>query len=121
MKSKFMLPLVAALSFCVMSISAFAGSVDGKITKIRAYEEDSKILFKSRFPNVSYGLRKGDILKVMTRHGKTRATADLEKNGIIVKADRRVRVTLDRVGDGLYIRGNTLTMFVSERELDNIR
>ncbi|MGL4712526.1 MAG: hypothetical protein ACRC7J_11245 [Vibrio ordalii] len=121
MKSKFMLPLVAALSFCVMSTSAFAGSVDGKITKIRAYEEDSKILFKSRFPNVSYSLRKGDILKVMTRHGKTRATADLEKNGIIVKADRRVRVTLDRVGDGLYIRGNTLTMFVSERELDNIR
>ncbi|MGL5027258.1 MAG: hypothetical protein ACRC6P_14955 [Shewanella oncorhynchi] len=121
MKNKFLLTLTTIFSLFIMSSSAFAGSVDGKITKIRAYEEGNKILFQSRFPNVSFSLRKADILKVMTRHGKTRASADLEKNGVIIKTDRSVRVTLDRVGDGLYIRGNTLTMFVSEKELDKIR
>ncbi|MGL5288394.1 MAG: hypothetical protein ACRC9N_02740 [Aeromonas sp.] len=121
MKNKFVLMLVAAFSFCALSTSAIAGSVDGKLTKIRCYEEGGKILFQSRIPNVSYSLRKGDITKVMTRHGKVRATADLERNGIIIDTDRRARVTLDRVGDGLFIRGATMTMFISERELDNIR
>jgi hypothetical protein len=43
------------------------------------------------------------------------------KNGLIVKADRKAFVTLDRVKDGLYIRGKTLTMFVSEDELADLR
>lgn len=114
--------LVSAAMALFMGLSqAHAGSVDGKLTKIRTYNDGAKIEFKSRIPNVSYALKKGDILKVMTRRGKTRATADLEKNGIILDVDRKVRVTLDRVGDGLYIRGNTLTMFISEKELSDVR
>lgn len=111
----------AALALLMGMSQAHAGSVDGKLTKIRAYDDGKKVEFKSRIPNVSYALKKSDILKVMTRSGKTRATADLEKNGIILDVDRKVRVTLDRVGDGLFIRGNTMTMFISEKELKDIR
>lgn len=57
----------------------------------------------------------------MTRKGKTHAIADLEKNGIIIDVDRKARVTLDRVADGLYIRGNSLTMFITEKELEKVR
>nr|AWH59745.1 hypothetical protein [Edwardsiella tarda] len=110
--------LVALLA---LPLSAMAGSVDGKLTKIRSYDDGRKIEFKSRIPNVSFSLRKVDILKSMTRFGKTTAVADLEKNGIIVNTDRKALVTLDRVGDGLYIKGKTLTMFVTEKELENIR
>lgn len=110
---------VVALS--VVSFSAAAGSVDGKLTKIRAYDKNGKVEFKSRVPNVSFTLRKADIVQAMTRFGKTQAVADLEKDGLIVKADRKAFVTLDRVKDGLYIRGKTLIMFVSEDELENLR
>jgi len=114
--------VISAVLGLFMGVSqAYAGSVDGKLTKIRVYNDGSKVEFKSRIPNVSYSLKKTEVLKVMTRRGKTRATADLEKNGLILDVDRKARVTLDRVGDGLYIRGNTLTMFVSEKELDNVR
>ena len=49
------------------------------------------------------------------------SVADLEKNGVILDIDRQVVVTLDRVGDGLYIKAKNNTMFVTEKELDKIR
>ncbi len=116
---KLIIPLFVA-AFSIFPATSHAGSVDGKLTKIRAYEQGGKIEFKSRVPNVSFSLRKGDILKAMTRRGKTRAVADLEKNGLIIDTERKAMVTLDRVGDGLYIRGRTMTMFVTERELENV-
>ncbi|MGL5008118.1 MAG: hypothetical protein ACRC53_12370 [Plesiomonas sp.] len=119
MKSLFSSVLLAAL--LALSFSSVAGSVNGQLTKIRAYEKGRKIEFKSRVPNVSFSLTKVDILKAMTRFGKTTAVADLEKNGLIINTDRKALVTLDRVRDGLYIKGKTLTMFITEKELDRVR
>ena len=57
----------------------------------------------------------------MTRKGKIMSVADIEKNGIIHDVDRKAVVTLDRVGDGLYIKTKNNTMFVTVKELDKIR
>ncbi|MGL4865691.1 MAG: hypothetical protein ACRC8F_05175 [Cetobacterium sp.] len=104
-----------------LSLTALAGSVNGNITKIRAYEQGSQISFESKIPNMTFKVKKTDIFKAMTRIGKVMSVADLEKNGIILDVDRKVVVTLDRVKDGLYIKSKTNTMFISERELDKIR
>nr|WP_307775860.1 hypothetical protein [uncultured Cetobacterium sp.] len=104
-----------------MSVSALAGTVNGKITKIRAYERGKTIKFESRIPNLTFRVKKVDILKAMTRYGKITTVADIEKNGIVLDVDRKVFVTLDRVRDGLYIKSKHNNMFVSERELDNVR
>ncbi|MGL4787798.1 MAG: hypothetical protein ACRC2Q_13095 [Cetobacterium sp.] len=105
----------------VLSLTALAGSVNGKITKIRAYEKGNQVSFESRIPNLTFKVRKTDIFKAMTRKGKIMSVADLEKNGVILDIDRQVVVTLDRVGDGLYIKTKNNTMFVSEKELDKIK
>ncbi|WP_418966261.1 hypothetical protein [Cetobacterium sp.] len=104
-----------------LSLSAFAGIVNGSMTKIRAYEKGNQIRFESRIPNLSFQVRKVDIFKAMTRYGKVMSVADLERNGIILDVDRKVVVTLDRVKDGLYIKSKNNSMFVTERELDKIR
>ena len=111
-----MLILAATLSF-----SAFAGLVNGKMTKIRSYEKGNQISFESKIPNVTFKVRKTDIFKAMTRKGKIMSVADLEKNGVILDIDRQVVVTLDRIGDGLYIKTKNNTMFVSEKKLDKIK
>ncbi|WP_040406952.1 hypothetical protein [Cetobacterium somerae] len=111
-----MLVLTAALS-----LTALAGSVNGNMTKIRAYNDGNQISFESRIPNLTFKVKKTDILKSMTRKGKIMSVADIEKNGIILDVDRKAVVTLDRVGDGLYIKTKNNTMFVTEKELDKIR
>ncbi|MGL5360562.1 MAG: hypothetical protein ACRDBI_12740 [Shewanella sp.] len=121
MKKTIAMVMTAMLSVLLTFSAAHAGTVDGKMTKIRVYENGKKLEFKSKIPNVSFQLKKVDVLKAMTRVGKTLASADLEKNGLIIDVDRKVAVTLDRVGDGLYIRGKTMTMFVTEKELEKVR
>lgn len=121
MKKTIAIILTALLSVPMVLSTAHAGTVDGKLTKIRVYDDGKKLEFKSKIPNVSFALTKADVIKVMTRKGKTHAIADLEKNGIIIDVDRKVRVTLDRVADGLYIRGNSVTMFITEKELEKVR
>lgn len=111
-----MLILATTLSF-----TAFAGIVNGKMTKIRSYEKGNQIRFESRIPNLSFQVKKVDIFKAMTRYGKIMSVADLERNGIILDVDRKVVVTLDRVKDGLHIKSRNHSMFVTERELDKIR
>ena len=104
-----------------LSMSAFAGIVNGTMTKIRSYEEGNQISFESKIPNVTFKVKKVDIFKAMTRIGKVMSVADFEKNGIILDVDRKVVVTLDRKGDGLWIKSKKNSMFVTERELDKIR
>ena len=104
-----------------LSLSAFAGVVNGSMTKIRAYEKGNQIRFESKIPNLSFQVKKVDIFKAMTRYGKVKSVADLERNGIILDVDRKVIVTLDRVKDGLHIKSRNHSMFVTERELDKIR
>ncbi|MBC2854185.1 hypothetical protein [Cetobacterium sp. 2G large] len=111
-----MLILAATLSF-----TAFAGLVNGKMTKIRSYEKGNQISFESKIPNVTFKVKKVDIFKAMTRYGKVMSVADFERNGIILDVDRKVVVTLDRKGDGLWIKSKNNSMFVTERELDKIR
>ena len=94
-----MLILAATLSF-----SAFAGLVNGKMTKIRSYEKGNQISFESKIPNVTFKVKKVDIFKAMTRYGKVMSVADFE-----------------RKGDGLWIKSKNNSMFVTERELDKIR
>lgn len=109
--------LIVALSILTMGLTSFAGTVNGKVTKIRVYERDNYIKFESKIPNLTYRVRKIDVLKGMTRIGKTRVIAEVERGGI----DVRTEVVLDRIGDGLYIRSKSNDMFVTERELDSIR
>ncbi|MGL5279436.1 MAG: hypothetical protein ACRC8M_10280 [Cetobacterium sp.] len=104
-----------------LSLSAFAGIVNGTMTKIRAYEKGNQISFESKIPNVTFKVKKVDIFKAMTRVGKVMSVADLEKNGIVLDVDRQVVVTLDRVNDGLHIKSKNNTMFITEKELDKIR
>ncbi|MGL5797237.1 MAG: hypothetical protein ACRCYT_03430 [Cetobacterium sp.] len=104
-----------------LSLSAFAGVVNGTVTKIRAYEKGTQIRFESKIPNLSFQVKKVDIFKAMTRVGKTTSVGDLERNGIIENTDRKVIIQLDRVKDGLHIKSNNHSMFITERELDKIR
>lgn len=112
---------IVLLILIVSASSVFAGSVDGKLTKIRVYEEGRNIRFKSKIPNLTYIVRKIDVLKGMTRRGKTLVKAKLEKNGLILDFDKKTLVTLDRVGDGLYIKSKVHTMYVTEKELEKVR
>lgn len=104
-----------------LSLSAFAGIVNGAMTKIRAYEDGSQISFKSKIPNLTFKVKKVDIFKAMTRVGKVTSVGDLEKNGLILDTDRKVVIQLDRVKDGLYIKARNNSMFVTEKELEKIR
>lgn len=104
-----------------LSLSAFAGVVNGTATKIRAYEEGTQISFESKIPNVTFKVKKVDIFKAMTRVGKVTSVGDLEKNGLIHDTDRKVVIQLDRVKDGLHIKAKNNSMFVTEKELDKIR
>lgn len=104
-----------------LSLSAFAGIVNGTMTKVRAYEEGTQISFESKIPNVTFKVKKVDIFKAMTRVGKVTSVGDLEKNGLIHDTDRKVVIQLDRVKDGLHIKARNNSMFVTEKELDKIR
>ena len=48
-----MLVLTAALS-----LTALAGSVNGNMTKIRAYNDGNQISFESRIPNLTFKVKK---------------------------------------------------------------
>ncbi|MGL4534311.1 MAG: hypothetical protein ACRC6A_08175 [Fusobacteriaceae bacterium] len=109
--------IIATLSLLTMGLTSFAGTVNGTMTKIRVYERDNYIKFESRIPNLTYRIRKVDVLKGMTRIGKTRTIGEVEKVGIEVKTE----VVLDRIANGLFIRTKNNDMFVTEKELDNIR
>lgn len=104
-----------------LSLSAFAGVVNGTMTKIRCYEKGNQIRFESKVPNLSFQVRKVDIFKAMTKIGKVTSVGDLERNGLIHDSDRKVVVQLDRVKDGLYIKSRDNSMFITEKELDKIR
>lgn len=104
-----------------LSLSAFAGVVNGTVTKIRTYDKGNQIRFESKIPNLSFQVRKVDILKAMTRIGKVTSVGDLERNGLISSEDRAVVIQLDRVKDGLHIKSRNHSMFVTERELDKVR
>ena len=112
---------VVLLMLIVSASSVFAGSVDGKLTKIRVYEEGRNIRFKSKIPNLTYIVTKIDVLKGMTRIGKTLVKAKIEKNGLILDFDEKTLVTLNRVGDGLYIKSKVHTMYITEKELESVR
>lgn len=104
-----------------LSLSAFAGVVNGTVTKIRTYDKGNQIRFESKIPNLSFQVRKVDILKAMTRIGKVTSVGDLERNGLISSEDRAVVIQLDRVKDGLHIKSRNHSMFVTEKELDKVR
>lgn len=104
-----------------LSLSAFAGVVNGTVTKIRTYDKGNQIRFESKIPNLSFQVRKVDILKAMTRIGKVTSVGDLERNGLISSEDRAVVIQLDRVKDGLHIKSRNHSMFVTERELNKVR
>ncbi|MGL4642312.1 MAG: hypothetical protein ACRCVB_04440 [Cetobacterium sp.] len=104
-----------------LSLSAFAGVVNGTVTKIRTYDKGNQIRFESKIPNLSFQVRKVDILKAMTRIGKVTSVGDLERNGLIASEDRAVVIQLDRVKDGLHIKSRNHSMFVTEKELDKVR
>ncbi|MGL5702318.1 MAG: hypothetical protein ACRCW5_04175 [Cetobacterium sp.] len=104
-----------------LSLSAFAGVVNGNVTKIRTYDKGNQIRFESKIPNLSFQVRKVDILKSMTRIGKVTSVGDLERNGLISSEDRAVVIQLDRVKDGLHIKSRNHSMFVTEKELDKVR
>lgn len=104
-----------------LSLSAFAGVVNGTVTKIRTYDKGNQIRFESKIPNLSFQVRKVDILKAMTRIGKVTSVGDLERNGLISSEDRAVVIQLDRVKDGLHIKSRNHSMFVTERELEKVR
>lgn len=104
-----------------LSLSAFAGVVNGTVTKIRTYDKGNQIRFESKIPNLSFQVRKVDILKAMTRIGKVTSVGDLERNGLISSEDRAVVIQLNRVKDGLHIKSRNHSMFVTERELNKVR
>ena len=119
---KILLVLMLVIATFVMATpEAMAGVVNGKVTKIRAYEDGNKIRFESRVPNVDIIVRKVDIFKAMTKRGVTYTIVDVQRDGLIIDVDRKLRATLDRVGDGLHIKTSRVNMFVSERELDDVR
>ena len=119
---KFITGLMLVMSlFLVMPQEASAGVVNGKVTKIRTYTQANKVYFESRIPNVSIIVRKVDVIKGMTKIGKTRTIVEIQRDGLIIDIDKKVGATLDRVGDGLHIRTNNLTMFITEKELDDVR
>lgn len=101
--------------------SVYAGSVNGNLTKIRAYDTGRSIKFKSIIPNVAIYTTKKDILKGMLKLGVTRTLVKIERDGIFIDRGKYVGATLDRVGDGLYIKTSAVKMFISERELDDVR
>lgn len=108
-----------------MSMTAMAGIVelDGRKTPttIRVSERDNHIKFESRVPNFSMRVGKIAILRAMKTRGTADAIIEIERNGLINTNGRNVRAVLDRVGDGLWIRTATSSMFITERELENIR
>lgn len=121
MKKIFIL-LTIITTFLSLNIGVVsAGKVNGNYAKIRTYEKGRLVYFESKIPNVRIITRKVDVLKGMTKIGKTRTIVEIERNGLLVDIDKKVGATLDRVGDGLFIRAGNITMFVSERELDDVR
>lgn len=114
-----LLTLITFISINASSVSA--GKINGNYAKIRTYEKGRLVYFESKLPNVRIITRKVDVLKGMTKIGKTRTIVEIERNGLLFDVDKKVGATLDRVGDGLFIRAGNMTMFVSERELDDVR
>ena len=109
------------LTFTFGVNDAQAGSINGKLTKIRAYDTGRSIKFKSIIPNVAIITTKKDIIKGMLKPGVTRTLVKVERDGIFIDSGRYMGATLDRVGDGLYIKTSVVKMFISERELDDVR
>ncbi|MGL4687595.1 MAG: hypothetical protein ACRCVS_02790 [Fusobacteriaceae bacterium] len=114
--------IVAVLA---MSVVTLAGSVtlDGKktLTKIVASERQEHIKFESKFPSLVMRISKRDVLKGMTRIGKTRTIVEIERNGIINSDARNVGATLDRIKDGLWVKTSRTQMFITEKELKKIK
>lgn len=112
---------VLTVMFSISLPTAMAGTLNGNLTKIRAYEQGNKVRFESRIPKLDIIVRKGDIIKAMTRFGKTTAVVKIERDGRIIEVDRKIVAKLNRVGDGLYIHARNVNMFITEKELDNVK
>lgn len=112
---------VLTVMFSISLPTAMAGTLNGNLTKIRAYEQGNKVRFESRIPKLDIIVRKGDIIKAMTRFGKTTAVVKIERDGRIIEIDRKIVAKLNRVGDGLYIHARNVDMFITEKELDNVK
>ncbi|MGL5124328.1 MAG: hypothetical protein ACRC6K_09300 [Fusobacteriaceae bacterium] len=117
--------IIMIIGVLAMSIGTLAGSVtvDGKktLTKIIASERKDHIKFESKFPSLTMRISKRDVLKGMTKIGKTRTIVEIERNGIINSDARNVVATLDRIRDGLWVKTNTTQMFITEKELKKIK
>ncbi len=117
--------IIMTVAILAMSISTLAGSVTvgGRktLTKIIASERGNHIKFESKFPSLVMRISKRDVFKGMTRIGKTRTIVEIERNGIINTDARNVAATLDRIGDGLWVKTRTTQMFITEKELKRIK
>lgn len=109
----------------ISSVASYAGIVEdhGKkyMTKITTKDRDNHIKFQSTFPKVSFRVRKQDIIKAMLKIGSTTTIGELERNGILLKGDRKLLINLRRKHDGLIIQSGNVSMFVTERELEKVK
>lgn len=105
----------------IFSLNAYAGIVNGIPTKVKTYEYGNEFNFESKVPNITFKVKKSDVNKAMSKTGKFTVTGNVEKNGIVTDIDRKVKLRLERVRDGLYIISINDKMFVTEKELDKVK
>ncbi len=103
------------------SLSAHAGMVNGLPTKIKTYENGNEINFESKVPNITFKVKKSDVYKAMDRNEGVNSSGRIEKNGVIKDIDRKLKMRLERVNDGLRIISINDKMFITEKELDKIK
>lgn len=116
-----MIKLKTLILITALSLNSYAGIVNGVATKIRTYEDNHQISFKSKIPNLTFKIRKIDVLKAMTKIGELNSIGNLEKNGIIKDIDKKLVIKLERVNNGLRITSRNDKMFITEKELDKIK
>ncbi|MGL5657369.1 MAG: hypothetical protein ACRCXY_11130 [Fusobacteriaceae bacterium] len=116
-----MIKLKIFILITALSLNAYAGMVNGIATKVRTYEYDNHISFESKIPNLTFKVRKIDVLKAMTKIGELSSVGNLEKNGIIQDINKKIVIRLERVNDGLRISSRKDKMFITEKELDKIK
>lgn len=116
-----MIKLKTLILITTLSLNTYAGMVNGIATKVRTYEDDKQISFESKIPNLTFKVRKIDVLKAMTKIGTLNSIGNLEKNGLIKDIDKKVAIKLERVRDGLRITSRNDKMFITEKELDKIK
>lgn len=109
------------LLLTTFSLNAHAGVVNGIPTKIKTYESGNEINFESKVPNITFKVRKSDVCKAMDRNEGVNSSGRIEKNGIVKDIDRKLKMRLERVNDGLRIISINDKMFVTEKELDKIK